>query len=66
MKKIMLTLLAFSMLSFQSVKSEEFYIEGQVNYTLVDDVDTKTYSGSAGGLTFSNLKASINTSLTLV
>ena len=58
MKKLILTILAFSMLSFQSVKSEEFYIEGQVNYTQVDDVDTKTYSGSAGGLTFSNLKAS--------
>ena len=60
MKKIILTILAFSMLSFQSVKSEEFYIEGQVNYTQVDDVDTKTYSGSAGGLTFSNLKGSLD------
>src|SRR6056300_414502 len=60
MKKIILTILAFSILSFQSVKSEEFYIEGKVNYTQFDDVNTKTYSGSAGGLTFSNLKGSLD------
>ena len=58
MKKLVILLFTFSLLSFQSVKSEEFYIEGQVNYNQVDDVDTKTYSGTAGGLTFSNLKAS--------
>ena len=37
MKKIMLTLLAFSMLSFQSVKSEEFYIG--IDY-LNNEIDT--------------------------
>ena len=58
MKKLVILLFTFSLLGFQSVKSEEFYIEGQVNYNQVDDVDTKTYSGTAGGLTFSNLKAS--------
>ena len=58
MKKLVILLFTFSLLSLQSVKSEEFYIEGQVNYNQVDDVDTKTYSGTAGGLTFSNLKAS--------
>ena len=58
MKKLVILLFTFSLLSFQSVKSEEFYIEGQVNYNQVDDVDTKTYSGTAGGLTFSNLKSS--------
>ena len=58
MKKLVILLFTFSLLSFQSVKSEEFYIEGQVNYNQVDDVDTKTYSGTAGGLTFLNLKSS--------
>ena len=37
MKKIMLTLLAFSMLSFQSVKSEDFYIG--IDY-LNNEIDT--------------------------
>ena len=58
MKKLVILLFTFSLLSFQSVKSEEFYIEGQVNYNQVDDVDTKTFSGTVGGLTFSDLKAS--------
>ena len=58
MKKLILILSIFSLLGLQSVKSEEFYIEGQVNYNQVDDVDTKTFSGTVGGLTFSNLKAS--------
>ena len=58
MKKLVILLFTFSLLGLQTVKSEEFYIEGQVNYNQVDDVDTKTYSGTAGGLTFSNLKAS--------
>ena len=58
MKKLAILLFTFSLLGLQTVNSEEFYIEGQVNYNQVDDVDTKTYSGTAGGLTFSNLKAS--------
>ena len=58
MKKLVILLFTFSLLGLQTVNSEEFYIEGQVNYNQVDDVDTKTYSGTAGGLTFSNLKAS--------
>ena len=33
------------------------YIEGQINFSQVNDVDTNTYSGTAGGLTFTNLKA---------
>ena len=58
MKKLILILSIFSLLGLQSVNSEEFYIEGQVNYNQVDDVDTKTFSGTVGGLTFSDLKAS--------
>ena len=44
MKKLVILLFTFSVLGFQSVKSEEFYIEGQVNYHQVDDVDTSSYS----------------------
>ena len=58
MKKLVILLFTFSLLGLQTVNSEEFYIEGQVNYNQVDDVDTKTFSGTVGGLTFSNLKAS--------
>ena len=58
MKKLLILLFTFSLLGLQTVNSEEFYIEGQVNYNQVDDVDTKTFSGTVGGLTFSNLKAS--------
>ena len=49
MKKIIFILLAFSILSFQSVKSEDFYIEGQVNYSKIDDIETSTYSDTIDG-----------------
>jgi opacity protein-like surface antigen len=32
------------------------YIEGQINYTQVDNVDTVTYSGSGSGVTWTNAK----------
>ena len=44
MKKLVILLFTFSLLGLQTVKSEEFYIEGQVNYSQVDDVDTSSYS----------------------
>ena len=49
MKKLLILLFTFSLLGFQSVKSEEFYIEGQVNYHQVDDVDTTSYSDTING-----------------
>ena len=49
MKKLLILLFTFSLLGFQSVKSEEFYIEGQVNYHQVDDVDTSSYSDTING-----------------
>ena len=49
MKKLVILLFTFSLLGFQSVKSEEFYIEGQVNYHQVDDVDTSSYSDTING-----------------
>ena len=42
MKKLLILLFTFSLLGLQTVNSEEFYIEGQVNYNQVDDVDTTT------------------------
>lgn len=49
MKKIIFILLAFSILSFQGVKSEGFYIEGQANYSKIDDIETSTYSDTIDG-----------------
>jgi opacity protein-like surface antigen len=58
MKKINIALIGLAMSASTALASTPVpYIEGQINYTQVDDVDTETYSGSAGGLTFSNLKA---------
>ncbi len=37
-----------------------FYVEGQLGDTMMMDVNTKTYSGSYGGLTWSNVKATIS------
>jgi opacity protein-like surface antigen len=49
MKKLVILLFTFSLLGLQTVNSEEFYIEGQVNYHQVDDVDTTSYSGTING-----------------
>ena len=43
-------LFTFSLLSFQSVKSEEFYIEGHLNYNQVNDVDTTTITDTVAGV----------------
>jgi opacity protein-like surface antigen len=50
MKKLVILLFTFSLLSFQSVKSEEFYIEGHLNYNQVDDVDTTTITDTVAGV----------------
>ena len=47
------------MLIFQSVKSQDFYIEGHVNYNQVDDVDIDNV-GTYEGLTFSNMDTSLD------
>ena len=58
MNKINIALIGLAMSASTALASTPVpYIEVQINYTQVDDVDTATYSGSAGGLTFSNLKA---------
>ncbi len=49
MKKLVILLFTFSLLGLQSVKSEEFYIEGQVNYNQIDDVDTTTITDTVAG-----------------
>ena len=49
MKKLVILLFTFSLLGLQTVNSEEFYIEGQVNYNQVDDVDTTSYSDTING-----------------
>jgi len=59
MKKLIILLFTFSLLGFQTVNSEEFYIEGQVNYSQVDDVDVDNV-GTFEGLTFSNMDASLD------
>jgi opacity protein-like surface antigen len=38
----------------------EFYIEGQLGATVIENVDTATYSDTAGGVTYSNVSASID------
>ena len=50
MKKLVILLFTFSLLSFQSVKSEEFYIEGHLNYNQVNDVDTTTITDTVAGV----------------
>ena len=49
MKKLLILLFTFSLLGLQTVNSEEFYIEGQVNYNQVDDVDTTTITDTVAG-----------------
>ena len=59
MKKLLILLFTFSLLGLQSVKSQDFYIEGHVNYNQVDDVDIDNI-GTSGGLTFSNMDTSLD------
>ena len=51
--------------SFAQNKSpfEGLYIEGQVNYTQVQDIDLKNFTGSiSNGRTFTNLKGKLGSS----
>ncbi len=59
MKKLLILLFTFSLLGLQSVKSQDFYIEGHVNYNKVDDVDINNI-GTFEGLTFSNMDTSLD------
>jgi len=59
MKKIILITLLLLMTSFNSYGQVKGYIEGQINYTKVQDVDTKTYTGTGSGVTFTNLKGKL-------
>ena len=59
MKKILIFLFTFSLLCLQTVKSQDFYIEGHINYNQVDDVDVDNV-GTFDGLTFSSMDASLD------
>jgi opacity protein-like surface antigen len=59
MKKITIMSLLLVSTSFNVYAQTKGYIGGQVSYNQVKDVDTKTYSGTAGGITFANLKGKL-------
>ena len=59
MKKITIVTLLLVTTSFNAYAQVKGYVEGQINYTQVQDLDTKTYSGTAGGVTFTNLKGKL-------
>jgi hypothetical protein len=59
MKKITIITLLLVTTSFNVYAQTKGYIEGQISYNKVQDVDTKTYSGTSGGLTFTNLKGKL-------
>jgi opacity protein-like surface antigen len=59
MKKITIMSLLLVTTSFNVYAQTKGYIEGQISYNKVQDVDTKTYSGTSGGLTFTNLKGKL-------
>ena len=57
MKKITTIVLLLVTTSFNSYAQVKGYIEGQVNYTQVKDIDLKTFSGTIkGDRAFTNLK----------
>ena len=60
MKKIITILFAIFFVPSISFAMPKYYIEGQINYNQVDNVDTNTYSGSSGGFTFTNLKGTLD------
>ena len=60
MKKIITFLFAIFFAPSISFAVPKYYIEGQINYTQVDDVDTNTFSGSTGGLTFTSFRATLD------
>ena len=59
MKKITIVTLLLVTTSFNAYAQVKGYVEGQINYTQVQDLDTKTYSGTSGGVEFTNLKGKL-------
>ena len=56
MKKIIIsTIAALILLVTHPVMAKEFYIEGSLGHYDIDDVDTTRASGTASGITFTNL-----------
>jgi len=54
-------LLGVSILAIStSAQAASPYIEGQAGITMINDVETDTYSGSSGGITWTNVKAEID------
>lgn len=43
-----------------NAQAAEYYVEGQLGATMIQDVDTSTYSGTSGGITYTNASASID------
>jgi opacity protein-like surface antigen len=59
MKKITIVTLLLVTTSFNAYAQVKGYVEGQINYTQVQDLDTNTYSGTAGGVAFTNGKGKL-------
>lgn len=59
MKKITIITLLLVTTSSNVFSQTKGYIEGQISYNKVQDVDTNTYSGTASGITFTNLKGKL-------
>ena len=60
MKKITTIVLLLVTTSFNSYAQVKGYIEGQVNYTQVQDIDLKNFTGTiSNGRTFENLKGKL-------
>ena len=54
-------LLGVSILAIStSAQAASPYIEGQAGITMINDVETDTYSGSSGGVTWTNVKGEID------
>ena len=59
MKKITLIVLLLVTTSFNSYAQVKGYVEGQINYTQVQDLDTKNTTVTSGGVTITNLKGKL-------
>jgi opacity protein-like surface antigen len=59
MKKITIMSLLLVTTSFNVYAQTKGYIEGQVSYNQVQDVDTKTYSGTVDGNDFEDIKGTL-------
>jgi opacity protein-like surface antigen len=59
MKKITTIVLLLVTTSFNSYAQVKGYVEGQINYTQVQDLDTKNTTVTSGGVTITNLKGKL-------